>query len=68
VQQAPKGRKVRDFITGATGSRVPPVIRNTTFRMLPDSPAAAKKEHAALPGEPSADQAAFQQDMRGICS
>jgi len=36
--------------------------------MLPDSPAAAKKEHAALPGEPSADQAAFQQDMRGICS
>jgi NAD(P)-dependent dehydrogenase (short-subunit alcohol dehydrogenase family) len=45
--------------------RVAQIIMNTTFRMFPDSDA-AKKDAAALPSTPSADQVAFQQFMRGI--
>ena len=46
--------------------RVAQIIMNTTFRMFPDSDAAKKKTAAETPGEPSADQVAFQQVMRGI--
>jgi NAD(P)-dependent dehydrogenase (short-subunit alcohol dehydrogenase family) len=46
--------------------RVAQIIMNTTFRMFPDSDAAKKKAAAEPPGEPSADQVAFQQVMRGI--
>jgi NAD(P)-dependent dehydrogenase (short-subunit alcohol dehydrogenase family) len=46
--------------------RVAQIIMNTTFRMFPDSDAAKKKPAAELPAEPSADQVAFQQVMRGI--
>jgi NAD(P)-dependent dehydrogenase (short-subunit alcohol dehydrogenase family) len=46
--------------------RVAQIIMNTTFRMFPDSDAAKKKNAAEPPGEPSADQVAFQQVMRGI--
>ncbi|MGB4228078.1 MAG: SDR family oxidoreductase [Candidatus Dechloromonas phosphoritropha] len=46
--------------------RVAQIIMNTTFRMFPDSEAAKRKEAGALPSEPSADQVAFQQVMRGI--
>jgi NAD(P)-dependent dehydrogenase (short-subunit alcohol dehydrogenase family) len=46
--------------------RVAQIIMNTTFRMFPDSEA-AKKSAAEQSGEqPSADQVAFQQVMRGI--
>jgi hypothetical protein len=34
--------------------------------MFPDSEAAKKKAAEELPSEPSADQVAFQQVMRGI--
>ncbi len=46
--------------------RVAQIIMNTTFRMFPDSDAAKKKTAGEPPGEPSADQVAFQQVMRGI--
>ena len=46
--------------------RVAQIIMNTTFRMFPDSDAAKKKTAAEPPAEPSADQVAFQQVMRGI--
>ncbi len=46
--------------------RVAQIIMNTTFRMFPDSDAAKTKTAAETPGEPSADQVAFQQVMRGI--
>jgi len=47
--------------------RVAQIIMNTTFRMFPDSEAAKKKSAAEQSGEqPSADQVAFQQVMRGI--
>ena len=45
--------------------RVAQIIMNTAFRMFPDSDA-AKKDPAALPSAPTADQVAFQQFMRGI--
>ena len=46
--------------------RVAQIIMNTTFRMFPDSDAAKKKTAGEPFGEPSADQVAFQQVMRGI--
>ena len=47
--------------------RVAQIIMNTTFRMFPDSEAAKKTSAAEQSGEqPSADQVAFQQVMRGI--
>ncbi len=46
--------------------RVAQIIMNTTFRMFPDSEAAKKRTTGEPPGEPSADQVAFQQVMRGI--
>jgi NAD(P)-dependent dehydrogenase (short-subunit alcohol dehydrogenase family) len=46
--------------------RVAQIIMNTTFRMFPDSDAAKKKTPAEPAAEPSADQVAFQQVMRGI--
>ena len=45
--------------------RVAQIIMNTAFRMFPDSDA-TKKDPAALPSAPTADQVAFQQFMRGI--
>ena len=46
--------------------RVAQIVMNTAFRMFPDSEAAKKKAAEELPSEPSADQVAFQQVMRGI--
>ena len=46
--------------------RVAQIIMNTTFRMFPDSDAAKKKTPTEPAAEPSADQVAFQQVMRGI--
>ena len=46
--------------------RAAQIIMNTAFRMFPDSEAAKKKAAEELPSEPSADQVAFQQVMRGI--
>ena len=45
--------------------RVAQIIMNTSFRMFPDSPAAAGKKEGAAPAQ-SADQIAFAQLMRGI--
>ena len=45
--------------------RVAQIIMNTSFRMFPDSPAAAGKKEGETP-LPSADQIAFAQLMRGI--
>ena len=62
-------RVVRMGIAGqvlhAVVPRVAQIIMNTAFRMFPDSDA-AKKDPAALPSAPTADQVAFQQFMRGI--
>ena len=47
--------------------RVAQIMMNTTFRMFPDSDAAKKgKEAGAAASEPTADQVAFQQLLRGI--
>jgi NAD(P)-dependent dehydrogenase (short-subunit alcohol dehydrogenase family) len=46
--------------------KVAQIIMNTSFRMFPDSNAAAHKKENAIPGTPSADQVAFTQIMRGI--
>ena len=47
--------------------RIAQIMMNTTFRMFPDSDAAKKgKEAGAATGEPTADQVAFQQLLRGI--
>ena len=49
----------------AVAPRVAQVIMNTTFRMFPESTAAAHKAGAA-PSAPTPDQVAFSQLMRGI--
>jgi NAD(P)-dependent dehydrogenase (short-subunit alcohol dehydrogenase family) len=47
--------------------RIAQIMMNTTFRMFPDSDAAKKgKEAGAAASEPTADQVAFQQLLRGI--
>jgi NAD(P)-dependent dehydrogenase (short-subunit alcohol dehydrogenase family) len=46
--------------------KVAQIVMNTSFRMFPDSGAAAHKKEGALPAVPSADQIAFSQIMRGI--
>jgi hypothetical protein len=49
----------------AVAPRVAQVIMNTTFRMFPESSAAAHKAGTAAPA-PTPDQVAFSQLMRGI--
>ncbi|MBI4756667.1 MAG: SDR family oxidoreductase [Betaproteobacteria bacterium] len=49
----------------AVAPKVAQIIMNTTFRMFPDSAAAAGKTEGAAP-KPTADQIAFQQMLRGI--
>jgi NAD(P)-dependent dehydrogenase (short-subunit alcohol dehydrogenase family) len=49
----------------AVAPRIAQVIMNTTFRMFPESAAAAKKAGEAVP-PPTPDQVAFSQLMRGI--
>jgi len=49
----------------AVAPKMAQIIMNTTFRMFPESSAAKGKEGAAAP-EPTADQVAFQQMLRGI--
>ncbi|QLQ24745.1 MAG: SDR family oxidoreductase [Dechloromonas sp.] len=46
--------------------RIAQIIMNTTFRMFPDSDAAEEEDPTEPAAEPSADQVAFQQVMRGI--
>jgi len=46
--------------------KVAQIVMNTSFRMFPDSSAAAHKQEGGLPALPSADQVAFTQIMRGI--
>jgi NAD(P)-dependent dehydrogenase (short-subunit alcohol dehydrogenase family) len=46
--------------------KVAQIAMNTSFRMFPDSNAAAHKKEGGLPPMPSADQIAFTQIMRGI--
>jgi len=46
--------------------KVAQIVMNTSFRMFPDSSAAAHKKEGGLPALPSADQVAFTQIMRGI--
>ena len=46
--------------------KVAQIVMNTSFRMFPDSSAAAHKREGGLPALPSADQVAFTQIMRGI--
>lgn len=46
--------------------RVAQIVMNTSFRMFPDSDAAAHRAEGAGPALPSADQIAFTQLMRGI--
>ena len=49
----------------AAAPRIAQIIMNTTYRMFPDSSAAKGKTEGA-PAQPSADQIAFTQIMRGI--
>jgi NAD(P)-dependent dehydrogenase (short-subunit alcohol dehydrogenase family) len=49
----------------AVAPKVAQIIMNTTFRMFPDS-AAAQHAKEGLPQQPTADQVAFQQMLRGI--
>jgi NAD(P)-dependent dehydrogenase (short-subunit alcohol dehydrogenase family) len=46
--------------------RIAQITMNTSFRMFPDSDAAKSREGAAKPSEPTADQVAFQQLLKGI--
>ncbi|MBL8386032.1 MAG: SDR family oxidoreductase [Burkholderiales bacterium] len=46
--------------------RIAQIVMNTSFRMFPDSDAAKGKDGAARPAEPTADQVAFQQLLKGI--
>jgi NAD(P)-dependent dehydrogenase (short-subunit alcohol dehydrogenase family) len=46
--------------------RIAQITMNTSFRMFPDSDAAKGKGAAAEAAEPTADQVAFQQLLRGI--
>jgi len=50
----------------ALAPKVAQVIMNTTFRMFPDSSAAKGQKDGAPPPQPSADQIAYAQLMRGI--
>jgi hypothetical protein len=52
-------------VLNAVAPRVAQVIMNTTFRMFPESSAAAHKAGTAAPA-PTPDQVAFSQLMRGI--
>jgi len=52
-------------VVHAVSPKVAQIIMNTSFRMFPDSSAAAGKKDGA-PAQPSADQIAFTQLMRGI--
>jgi NAD(P)-dependent dehydrogenase (short-subunit alcohol dehydrogenase family) len=46
--------------------RIAQITMNTSFRMFPDSDAAKSRDGAAKPSEPTADQVAFQQLLKGI--
>jgi NAD(P)-dependent dehydrogenase (short-subunit alcohol dehydrogenase family) len=46
--------------------RIAQIVMNTTFRMFPDSDAAKTRDPKAKPAEPTADQVAFQQLLKGI--
>ena len=46
--------------------RIAQIVMNTSFRMFPDSSAAKGRDAAAKPAEPTADQVAFQQLLKGI--
>jgi len=46
--------------------RIAQIVMNTSFRMFGDSVAAKGRDAAAKPAEPSADQVAFQQLLKGI--
>ena len=46
--------------------RIAQIAMNTSFRMFPDSDAAKTKDKNAPPVEPTADQIAFQQLLKGI--
>ena len=46
--------------------RIAQIVMNTSFRMFGDSSAAKGRDAAAKPAEPSADQVAFQQLLKGI--
>jgi NAD(P)-dependent dehydrogenase (short-subunit alcohol dehydrogenase family) len=52
-------------VVHAISPKVAQIIMNTTFRMFPDSTAAAGKKDGEPP-QPTADQVAFTQLMRGI--
>ena len=54
-------------IIHAVSPKLTQIILNAAFRMFPDSDAAKKgKEAGAAASEPTADQVAFQQLLRGI--
>ena len=46
--------------------KVAQIVMNTSFRMFPDSPAAAKGHDPTVAEQPTADQIAFTQIMRGM--
>ena len=46
--------------------RIAQIVMNTSFRMFGDSVAAKGRDAAAKPAEPTADQVAFQQLLKGI--
>ena len=46
--------------------RIAQIVMNTSFRMFPDSDAAKTRDANAKPAEPTADQVAFQQLLKGI--
>jgi NAD(P)-dependent dehydrogenase (short-subunit alcohol dehydrogenase family)/thioester reductase-like protein len=46
--------------------RIAQIVMNTSFRMFPDSDAAKSRDGTAKPTEPTADQVAFQQLLKGI--
>ena len=46
--------------------RIAQIVMNTSFRMFGDSAAAKSRDPAAKPAEPTADQVAFQQLLKGI--
>jgi NAD(P)-dependent dehydrogenase (short-subunit alcohol dehydrogenase family) len=52
-------------VVHAVSPKVAQIIMNTSFRMFPDSAAAAGQKEGA-PAQPTADQIAFSQLMRGI--
>jgi short-subunit dehydrogenase len=52
-------------VVHAVSPKVAQIIMNTSFRMFPDSSASVGKKEGA-PAQPTADQIAFTQLMRGI--